>query len=169
MVSRYECLQYLVQIAENSLVVIWGTGARAEWWHLQPNPPSMPTAMGYAIPMGVGLALALPHRQVIVIDGDGGLLSNLGVLATLGNLRPDNLKVFVIDNECYESVGGPPTATAGNTNLVTIARGTGIEQVKIVRTLKAFKDLAHRALANQGLNFIVIKVEKGRKNTKLRK
>jgi len=163
MVSRFECLHFLAEVLEDALVLVWGTGARSEWWHLRRHPPSMPTAMGYATPMGLGMALGLPHRQIVVIDGDGGLLLNLGVLATIGNLRPPNLKVFVIDNECYESVGALPTATAGRTDLAAIARGAGIERTETTETLNEFKDVTKHALIDNSLYFIVAKVEKGTK------
>jgi len=163
MVSRFDCLQFLAGVVEDALVLIWGSGGRGEWYHLRPHPPSMNTPLGCASPMGIGLALALPHRRVVVIDTDGGLLLNLGVLATLGNLGPDNLTVLVMDNECYESVGGLPTATAGRTDLAAMARGAGIRQVETTRTLEEFKKAIKRALSDKTLHFIVTKVEKGTK------
>ncbi len=162
MVTRYECLQFLAEVVEDALVLMWGSGG-TEWYHLRPHPPTLSSAFGFATPTGLGLALALPHRRVVVIDTDGGMLLNLGVLATLGNLRPPNLKVFVIDNECYESIGAMPTATAGRTDLAAMARGAGIEQVETTRTLVKFKEAAKRSLANNALHFIVVKVEKGTK------
>lgn len=162
MVSRYECLQFLASVVEDALVISWGAGTKSEWGHLRSHP-SLNTAMGVATPLGLGLALALPQRRVVVLDTDGGILLNLGSLATLGNLRPPNLKVFVMDNECYESVGAPPSATAGRTDLAAIARGAGIEQVETTRTLEEFKDATKRALADKALYFIVVKIEKGTK------
>ena len=159
MVTRFECLQFLAEVVDDALVLTWGS-ATGEWNHLQ-SYPSMRMSMGIATPAGLGLALALPHRRVVVIDTDGGLLLNLGVLATLGNLRPPNLKVFVMDNECYESIGAQPTATAGRTDLAAIAKGAGIEQVETTRTLEAFREATKRALADEALHFIVAKVEKG--------
>ena len=161
MVSRFECLQYLAEVVKDSLVILWGGGEKDEWWNLQQYPPSLWTAMGIATPMGLGLALALPHRRVVVIDTDGGILLNLGTLATLGNLRPPNLTVLIIDNECYEATGAQPTATAGRTDLAAIARGAGIEQVETTRTLEEFKEAINRALSDKALHFIVAKVEKG--------
>lgn len=159
MVSRFECLQSLAEVVEDSLVFIWGSG-RDEWWHLQQHP-SMTTALGYATAMGLGAALGLPHRRVIAIDTDGGILFNMGVLATLGNLRPPNLKVFVIDNECYESIGAMPSATSGRADLAAVARGNGIEHAETTRTLEEFRDSVKRALSDNALYFIVAKVEKG--------
>ncbi|MBI2848641.1 MAG: thiamine pyrophosphate-binding protein [Chloroflexi bacterium] len=162
MVKRFECLQFLAQVVgEDALVTLWGGGAIQEWKHLRPHPPSISLSMGGATPTGLGLALALPHRRVVVIDGDGGLLLNLGVLATLGNLRPPNLKVVIMDNECYESIGAMPTATAGRTDLAAMARGAGIEKAETTRTLEEFKDAVKRAIADNDHYFIVAKVEVG--------
>lgn len=163
MVSRFECLQSLAELVGDALVVLWLSGMTSAWYHLRPSPPSLNVTMGIAIPAGLGLALALPKRQVVVIDTDGGLLMNLGVLTTLGNLKPPNLKVFILDNECYEYVGAMPTVTAGATDLAAMARGAGIEQVDTTRTLDEFKETARRALTNKALHFIVAKVEKGTK------
>lgn len=164
MVSRFECLQFLAEVVKDALVLMWGSGGEKEWYHLRPYPPTMPMALGYATPTGLGLALTLPHRRVVVIDTDGGLLLNLGVLATLGNLGPPNLKVIVIDNECYESIGALPTATAGKADLAAMAKGAGIEHAETTRTLDEFKKAAKRAFTDNALYFMVAKVEKGAKN-----
>lgn len=164
MVTRFDCLQYLAEVADDALALMWGAGEGSEWWHLRPYPPSLFTSsLGYATPMGLGLALALPHRRVVVIDTDGGLVFNLSALCTLGNIRPPNLKVFVMDNECYESIGGMPTATAGRTDLAVIAKGAGIEHAETIRTLEEFKDVTNRAFADNALYFVVAKIERGLK------
>jgi thiamine pyrophosphate-dependent acetolactate synthase large subunit-like protein len=119
--------------------------------------------MGIGSPAGLGLALALPHRRVVVLDGDGSMLLNLGVLATLGNLKPPNLTIFVMDNECYESIGGFPTATAGGVDLAAMAKGAGVKNATTTRTAEEFKTAAERALSDTAFHFIVAKVEKGTK------
>jgi thiamine pyrophosphate-dependent acetolactate synthase large subunit-like protein len=113
--------------------------------------------------MGFGLARALPHRKVVVLESDGGILFSLGALCTLGNFRQPNLKVIVMDNECYESIGAMPTATAGRANLEAIAKGAGIENAVTTRTLDEFKEATNHALAGDGLYFVVAKIEKGTK------
>ena len=159
MVNRFKCLQFLSDIIGDSLVIIWGS-AETELYHIRPNPPYLTSSFGFATAQGLGLALALPHRQVIVIDTDGGLLLNMGILATLGNFGPPNLKVFVMDNECYESIGGMPTASAGRADFTAIAKGAGIENTATTRTLEEFKKAAKRAVADNALHFIVVKAEK---------
>src|SRR5258708_16787777 len=79
-------------------------------------------AMGLASSMGLGIALAMPEHKVVVIDGDGSLLMNLGTLSTLARYRPGNLLHLVFDNESLLSVGGVPTATATRTDLAGAPR-----------------------------------------------
>lgn len=73
--------------------------------------------------------MARPGRKVIVLEGDGGILMNLGSLATIATQRPKNLLVFIPDNCCYENTGCQPTATAHRTRLDLVAKGAGIEKV----------------------------------------
>jgi dienelactone hydrolase len=91
-------------------------------------------AMGLASSIGLGLALARPDVRVIVIDGDGSLLMNLGSLATIGLLRPANLVLVVMDNEEYATTGGQPTPTAHGADLDAAARAMGIAATATVRT-----------------------------------
>jgi thiamine pyrophosphate-dependent acetolactate synthase large subunit-like protein len=116
--------------------------------------------MGCAIGVGTGLALALPHRKVIVLDSDGSVLLSLFNLATLGNLRPKNLVVYVFDNGVYSgSRISYPTATAGNTDLEAMARGAGIKKAVTIRDIETFKKDGLGTLEESELAFIVCKVE----------
>jgi len=83
-------------------------------------------SMGLACPIALGVALAQPQRQVIGIEGDGSLLMNLGCLATIATVAPENLTLIVMDNAAYQITGGQPTASAASADLVAIARGAGI-------------------------------------------
>jgi sulfopyruvate decarboxylase subunit beta len=100
----------------------------------------------------------LPHRGVIALDGDGSILLNLGALATVGNYAPPNLVSIIFDNASYASTGGLPTATAGRTNLVEVAKGSGIENSVGVDTIDAFTAAATKALAGNGPWVIVAKI-----------
>ena len=91
-------------------------------------------SMGVASSIGLGLALAQPDERVIVLDGDGSLLMNLGSLATIGVVGPPNLAVIVMDNEEYATTGGQPTATRAGADLAAAARAMGIEDAVTVRT-----------------------------------
>ncbi len=95
----------------------------------RPNFFYLEHAMGLASSMGLGIALAMPRHKVVVIDGDGSLLMNLGTLSTMARYRPGNLLHIVFDNESLLSVGGFPTATATGTDLAGVARACGIPEV----------------------------------------
>ncbi|MBZ5560123.1 MAG: aldehyde dehydrogenase [Acidobacteriia bacterium] len=91
-------------------------------------------SMGVASSIGLGLALARPDQRVIVLDGDGSLLMNLGSLATIGLLQPANLVVVVMDNEAYATTGGQKTPTAHGADLAAAARAMRIASAVTVRT-----------------------------------
>ncbi|RMF83560.1 MAG: hypothetical protein D6736_21305 [Nitrospinota bacterium] len=115
-------------------------------------------AMGQASSIGLGLALAVAPRKVIVLDGDGSLLMNLGVLATIARQKPSNLIHIVWDNEQWAETGGQPTHTAHGTDLVRIAQGAGISQAVQARSEAEFERYVQQALAQDGPWFILAKV-----------
>src|SRR5213596_3182106 len=104
----------------------------------RPNFFYLQHAMGLASSMGLGIALSKPDRQVIVLDGDGSILMNLGGLTTLARYRPRNLVHVVFDNESLLSVGGFPTATSTGSDLAGIAAAAGVPRTGTVSTLDAF-------------------------------
>jgi sulfopyruvate decarboxylase subunit beta len=115
-------------------------------------------AMGLASSMGMGIALALPRYQVVVLDGDGSLLMNLGTLSTMARYKPGNLLHIVFDNESLLSVGGFPTATATGADLAGVARACGVPRVTTAETIEGFQDEVRQALTSQTLTTIVAKV-----------
>lgn len=116
-------------------------------------------AMGLASSMGLGIALAMPDHKVVVVDGDGSLLMNLGTLSTMARYRPPNLLHLVFDNESLLSVGGFPTATAIGTDLAGIARASGIPQVLEANTLESLQTAVDKALTSNTMTTIISKVE----------
>jgi thiamine pyrophosphate-dependent acetolactate synthase large subunit-like protein len=163
-VTRYECLEVLAPAIGDALTVLSIGGIENEWFHLRPGPGTMRLMMGAVVPVGVGLATALPTRRVIALDTDGSLLLNLGALCTVGALRPPNLTIIVMDNECYESIGGIPSHTARGTDLAGIARAAGIEHASTTRTLGEFRTAAAAAMRRQDATFIAAKVAPGAKD-----
>jgi thiamine pyrophosphate-dependent acetolactate synthase large subunit-like protein len=104
-------------------------------------------SMGLASSIGLGLAMARRDLHVVVIDGDGSLLMNLGSLATIGWRRPERLIVIVWDNEAYATTGGQDTATKHGADLAAAARAMGVNQavtVRGTRELEAALDVARR-------------------------
>src|SRR5215471_5383333 len=147
---RVEALEAIYpELKERIVVTIMGAVA-AELYTLghRPNFFYLEHAMGLASSMGLGIALAMPRQQVVVIDGDGSLLMNLGTLSTMARYRPGNLLHIVFDNESLLSVGGFPTATATGTDLSGIAAAAGVPRTALVRTPDELKTSVVNALAS---------------------
>ncbi|MBI2351581.1 MAG: thiamine pyrophosphate-binding protein, partial [Deltaproteobacteria bacterium] len=108
--KRYDLLKQLAAlVTEEDLVVTSIGGVKPEWYSLMPGNGTMfADLLGCATPFALGVALNLPHRRVVALDTDGGMLFNLGALCTVGNESPPNLTVIVLDNERYEGVVGCP-------------------------------------------------------------
>ena len=116
--------------------------------------------LGLVSSIAAGLALALPHRKVIAIDGDGAFLMNLCGLPTIALQNPGNLIHLLFDNECYEASGG--TATASHlADAVTLAKGAGYKQALWVKSLDEFQGAFVRANERNELTLIAVKVEPG--------
>jgi thiamine pyrophosphate-dependent acetolactate synthase large subunit-like protein len=92
-------------------------------------------AMGGAVMIGLGLALAQPKLPVIVITGDGEMLMGMGSLATVGLQKPANLTIVVLDNEAYGETGGQVSHTAAAAELVGVAKACGISHVSAMTTM----------------------------------
>jgi len=160
-VKRIDALEAIYDdIADCAVVTIMGAVA-VELYSLghRPNFFYLEHAMGLASSMGLGVALAQPDRPVVVIDGDGSLLMNLGSLTTLARYAPPNLTHIVFDNESLLSVGGFPTATSTGSDLAAIARGAGIERSRMVESLDEFTTAAREDLSAGELTVLVAKVE----------
>ncbi len=125
----------------------------------RPNFFYLQHAMGLASSLGLGLALTRPDVPVVVLDGDGSLLMNLGGLTTLARYRPRNLVHVVFDNESLLSVGGFPTATSTGSDLAAMARAAGIPRTATADTLDTFVAAFREALAAGDLTTLVAKVE----------
>ena len=125
----------------------------------RPNFFYLQHAMGLASSMGLGIALSRPEIHVIVFDGDGSILMNLGGLTTLARYRPPNLTHVVFDNESLLSVGGFPTATATGSDIAGMAKAAGIPRTSTVTTLDDFTREFNAAIAAKELTTIVAKVD----------
>src|ERR1700682_861918 len=144
--------QIVVTIMGAVAVELYTIGHRPNFFYLE-------HAMGLASSMGLCIALAIPQHKVIVIDGDGSLLMNLGTLSTMARYKPGNLLHIVFDNESLLSVGGFPTATATGTDLAGIARASGIPSVMEANTIESLSKSVCDALASDTLTTITSKVE----------
>lgn len=122
--------------------------------------------LGLAIPVGLGLAVTLPKRRVVILDGDGSLLFGSSALPDLASQAPGNVVVVVSDNESYHGVF--PSHTSKATDLEAMAKAAGIRNSFTVRNIDEFKSVLDGILEQQQLSFIVAKTEKGRDDEPIR-
>jgi len=158
---RVDALQAIYSELEKHIVVTIMGAVAAELYTLghRHNFFYLEHAMGLASSMGLGIALCMPEHKVIVIDGDGSLLMNLGTLSTMARYKPGNLLHIVFDNESLLSVGGFPTATATGTDLAAIARASGVPIVIEANDPQHLMEAVGTALHSAQLTTIVSKVE----------
>ncbi len=158
---RSEILKEIAPILRDQLVVC-NIGIPSQELHAIDDQPTnfyMLGTMGLASSIGLGLALAQP-KPVIVIDGDGSILTNLGTLPTIANNVADNYILMIIDNGSYGSTGDQPTYTGKKTSLAGMARAAGCEnvvEVQDVDTGKALED----ALAGGKQTVMIVKCDSG--------
>jgi thiamine pyrophosphate-dependent acetolactate synthase large subunit-like protein len=159
-------LEVLVELRREQIVVTTMGSAR-EWPKLSRHPLDfhyIPSAMGQAPALGLGLALAKPRREVIVLNGDGAMLMNLGALVTIVASRATNLTLIVFDNGIYEVTGGQRTAAAeaadhATVDFAALARAAGFASALSFDRLDDWRRGAAQALALAGPRFIALRVE----------
>ncbi len=159
--ERAGCIEMIYPELHDKLVVTIMGACAQELYNLGhcENFFYLQHAMGLASSIGLGLAMHLPRERVIVLDGDGSVLMNLGTLVTLARYRPKNLIHVVFDNGSLLSTGGFDSQTAsGLTDIAAIARGAGIEHVAAVSTATEFGETFVAALERDDLSVIVAKV-----------
>ena len=167
--KRLDCLKAIYPSLEDCAVVTIMGAVAAELYSLghRPNFFYLEHAMGLASSVGLGVALGQPDRKVVVIDGDGSVLMNLGGLTTLARARPSNLVHLIFDNEVLLSVGGGApggyrwftTATSTGTDLAGIAKAAGFPTAQTVRELGKFEEAALDAINGRQLSCVVAKVD----------
>ena len=159
--DRAQCIEMIYPEIEDTLVVtimgacaqeLYDLGHRENFFYLQ-------HAMGLASSIGIGLASHLPDEKVIVLDGDGSVLMNLGTLTTMARYRPKNLVHIVFDNGSLLSTGGfESQTTSGITDIAAIAKGAGIEHVVSVDDPMGFGEAFVEAMERDDLSVIVARV-----------
>ena len=117
--------------------------------------------MGKASSLGLGVALGAPDRQVLVLDGEGSLLMNLGALVTIAAQAPKNLIHFVFDNSAYDTSGGQPTPGAGKVDFAGLALEAGYHAAYEFDELDEFRRKLPSILKEEGPVLVSLKVEKG--------
>ncbi len=158
---RIEALRAVYPQLERCVVVTIMGAVSAELQSIGHRPGFfyLQHAMGLASSMGLGIALTRPELPVVVLDGDGSVLMNLGGLTTMARYRPGNLLHVVFDNESLLSVGGFPTATSTGSDIAGMAAAAGIPRTAEVRTIDQFTAAFDEALGAGVLTTLVAKVE----------
>ena len=160
--KRYEAIQIIMDEVTDE-VVICNIGHPSQELYLIKDRPRnfyMLGSMGLASSIGLGIALSQPGK-VVVIDGEGSVLMNMGTLATIGINQPKNLSLFIIDNESYGSTGFQPTFTSQGIDLEKIAASCQIRNSKLCRDKDDCRRTIRASLEdNSGPACVIIKTDK---------
>jgi phosphonopyruvate decarboxylase len=116
-------------------------------------------AMGKLSSVGLGIAMAKPERKVIVLDGDGSLLMNLGSLVTIGGMAPRNLVHIVCQNSVYEVTGGQPIPGVERLDFAQMALGAGFRQAETFDDAATLASRLPDLLAADGPTFVTLKLK----------
>ncbi len=160
LMSQHQALEALARHRGNRIVVTTMT-AVGIWPELSDTPLDfayLPSAMGHGPGLALGLALGQKKHGVLVVNGDGSMLMNLGSLVTLA-ANPADVVIVVLDNGLYEVTGGQPTAGTGRVDFAELARAAGIGRVHAFDDLATWEQGAAGVLADPGPTFIVVRVE----------
>ncbi|HZO46621.1 MAG TPA: thiamine pyrophosphate-dependent enzyme [Xanthobacteraceae bacterium] len=162
MMNRDECFEILKRHITNEVVVATYSSA-VEWNDLNPRDLNYFShgAMGLGPSHGLGVALGRPDRRVVVLDGDGSLLMNLGCLVTIAAAAPKNLVHFVCQNQCYEANGSHPLPNP-DVDFAGLARSAGYTNVHDFKELKSFEQQIGHVLTQEGPVFATLHVKNNR-------
>ena len=158
-----DALKTLADARQPGDVVITNQGSSRVWPLIAEHPLDFhfnPSTMGGAIPFAVGLALAKPARNVMVLTGDGSLLMSLGSLVTVIGAKCTNLTIVLLDNQIYDVTGGQKTVASNlAVNYEEMARSIGYPSVGTYQASEEWKAAAAQALQATGPRFIWLRVE----------
>jgi len=163
MMKRDECLKALARHITDADIVLPVYSTAFDWIDIRPHPLNYLShgAMGLASSHGLGLALGRPDKRVIVLDGDGSLLMNLGTLVTAAEAAPKNFYHFVCENGTYEANGGHPIPNRERVDFAGFARAAGYRKVHEFSDLKMFEQQIASILEDAGPLFVALKLLPG--------
>jgi sulfopyruvate decarboxylase subunit beta len=163
MMQRQECLKALARHVGDADIVLPVYSTAFDWIEIRPHPLNYLShgAMGLASSHGLGLALGRPDKRVVVLDGDGSLLMNIGTLVTVAEATPKNLFHFVCENGTYEANGGHPIPGRDRVDFAGFARAAGYRKVHDFSDLKIFEQRIAAVLDEEGPVFITLKIAAG--------
>jgi sulfopyruvate decarboxylase subunit beta len=160
MMKRDECLKVLARCLTEGDIVLPVYSTAFDWINIRPHPLNYLShgAMGLASSHALGLALGRPDKRIIVLDGDGSLLMNLGSLVTIATAAPPNLYHFVCENGTYEANGGHPIPGRGRVDFCGLARSAGYPTVHEFSDLQIFEQRIDAVLSEPGPVFADLKI-----------
>lgn len=159
--QRYPFIKALGTVLGPEALVVATAYAGREWYSVRPNDANMRTrTLGLISSLALGIALELPHRPVVALDGDGAFLMNLCGLPTIALHRPPNLLHILFDNGVYEASGGQPSASSV-ADLVAVAKAAGYPRAKWVTTPEEMASEAAAALSARELTLLGAKIDLG--------
>jgi sulfopyruvate decarboxylase subunit beta len=156
--SRADYYQVLADTLPQRALVVTALGNASYLWaamHHRPENFYFEDAMGLALPLALGLAIAQPDRPVVVVEGDGALMMHMGVLVTVGAVAPGNLTVLLIQNGVHAASGGQALTNA-NLDLAALARSAGIARAQNVTTPEALTSAMGAVADSAGARFLVL-------------
>ena len=159
MIDLHDALRVVRGARGTGDVVITTMAGAKVWMELGTHPLDfvfVPSSMSHATSFGLGIALAQPERRVIVCNGDGSMLMNLGSLVTIASQAPPNLVVILLDNGVYEVTGAQPVPA--RVDFLTIARGSGFSSLHRFSSLDEWTQNAERVLGAKGPTFVVLDI-----------
>ena len=159
MMRRDECFEKIAELRGDAIVVSTYSSA-FEWRKISPSSLNYFSvgAMGQASSHALGLAIGLPDHKVIVLDGDGSLLMNLGGLVTMAGAAPKNIIHFVCENGCYEANGSHPIPGQNRVDFAGLARAAGYAEVFEFDGLNRFAAELPEVLSTPGPVFATLKI-----------
>ena len=163
MIPSFEAVRAISRLRADAVAVATMTPNR--YWEAVSERPELDLpifgGMGKASSVALGVALARPDKRVVVLDGDGGLLMNLGTLVTIAGMAPENLVHFVFEDGVYFTTGGQPVPGAGTLDLAGMARAAGIDESYEYSDLEDFVTELPELLRKSGPVFVCLKVSHG--------
>jgi thiamine pyrophosphate-dependent acetolactate synthase large subunit-like protein len=162
--DRGAALSHLRSVMRPDDVVVTSLASPSRAWKEQQAPQlaygaSDPMGMGPSFGLGLAYALQADQRRVILLEGDGDLLMNLGMLASIAEAEPSNLKIVVLQNGCYETTGCQPTANSFAVDFAAVARGVGFQRAETVDDATAVPAAVERLLGSNGLALLALHVD----------
>ncbi len=156
--TRQDYYSVLATLLPEDALVVTALGNASYLWSVVRHRPEnfyFEDAMGLALPLALGLALAQSSRPVFVVEGDGGLFMHMGTLVTVGAATPRNLTILLVQNGVHAASGGQPLTNA-RLDLSQLARSAGIAATNNVTALEDFAPALRAAIANDGPHFLAL-------------